>query len=174
MVRSLRRAQQVEKISFKALVDRHSTPVLNTALRIVGNPQCAHDVHQEVFLAILRRWHKFNGKTNWAAYLYRTTVRKAMEFVKRERLEVPLETQADWAVASQDPLGPLRDRELRQELLKHLSRLPERQADVFVLSRMEGLTERHIAEILGLSRETVKTHLQRALKRLRSELAHLI
>ncbi|MHC4638160.1 MAG: RNA polymerase sigma factor, partial [Planctomycetota bacterium] len=64
--------------------------------------------------------------------------------------------------------------ELRQELLKRLSKLPKRQADVFVLSRMEGLTERHIAEILGCSRETVKTHLQRALKRLRTELAHLI
>jgi RNA polymerase sigma-70 factor (ECF subfamily) len=164
----------VEDISFKTLVNRHSTPVLNTALRIVGNGQCAQDIHQEVFLAILRRWHKFNGKTNWPAYLYRTTVRKAMEFVRRQRLEVPLEAQADWAVAKEDPLGPLTDRELRQQLLKRLGNLPRRQADVFVLSRIEGLTERHIAEILGLSRETVKTHLQRALKRLRTELAHLI
>jgi RNA polymerase sigma-70 factor (ECF subfamily) len=164
----------VEEISFKALVDRHSAPVLNTALRIVGDPQCAQDVHQEVFLAILRRWHKFNGKTNWAGYLYRTTVRKAVEFVKRERLEAPLDTQADRAVAREDPVGPLRDRELRQELLKRLSKLPKRQADIFVLSRIEGLTERHIGEILGLSRETVKTHLQRALKRLRTELAQLI
>ena len=164
----------MEKMSFNTLVNRHSTPVLNTALRIVGNPQCAQDIHQEVFLAILQRWHKFNGKTNWAAYLYRTTVRKAMEFVKRERLEVPLEHQADCAVAREDPLAPLRDRELRQELLKRLSKLPRRQADVFVLSRIEGLTERHIAEILGCSRETVKTHLQRALKRLRNELGDLM
>ena len=164
----------MERISFKTLVNRHSTPVLNTALRIVGNPQCAQDIHQEVFLAILRRWHKFNGKTNWAAYLYRTTVRKAMDFVKRERLEVPLRHQAEWAVTREDPLGPLRDRELRQELLKRLSKLTKRQADVFVLSRIEGLGERHIAEIMGCSRETVRTHLQRALKRLRNELADLI
>jgi RNA polymerase sigma-70 factor (ECF subfamily) len=164
----------VEKISFKTLVDRHSTPVLNTAIRIVGNLQCAQDIHQEVFLAILRRWHKFNGRINWPAYLYRTTVRIAMDFVKRKRLEVPLADQGQWAVAKEDPLGSLRDRELRQELLKRLSSLPQRQADVFVLSRIEGLTERHIGEILGLSRETVKTHLHRALKRLRNELGHLL
>jgi RNA polymerase sigma-70 factor (ECF subfamily) len=164
----------VDKISFKTLVNRHSTPVLNTALRIVGNHQCAQDIHQEVFLAILKRWHKFNGKINWAAYLYRTTVRKAMELVKHKRLEMPLDNQAQWVAAREDTLGPLRDCELRQELLKRLSKLPARQVDVFVLSRIEGLTERHIAEILGLSRETVKTHLHRALKRLRNELAHLL
>ncbi|MHC4474969.1 MAG: RNA polymerase sigma factor [Planctomycetota bacterium] len=164
----------MEDISFKMLVDRHSTPVLNTAIRIVGNCQCAQDIHQEVFLAILRRWHKFNGKTNWPAYLYRTTVRKAMELVKRKRREVPLADQGQWAVAKEDPLGPLRDHELRQQLLKHLSNLPSRQADAFVLSRIEGLKNRQIAEIMGCSRDTVNTHLHRALKRLRNELADLL
>ena len=158
-------------MSFKVLVNLHSKSVLNTALRIVGNRQCAQDIHQEVFLAILRRWHKYNGVINWPAYLYRTTVRKAMEFIKRVRPEVTLEHQYEWSVAREDTLEPLRAHELRQELLKRLSKLPRRQADVFVLSRIEGLSERHIAEILGCSRETVKTHLHRALKRLRNELS---
>jgi RNA polymerase sigma factor (sigma-70 family) len=111
----------VEKVSFKALVNRHSKPVLNTALRIVGDFQCAQDIHQEVFLAILRRWHKFNGQTKWAAYLYRVTVRKAMELVKSRRFEAGLEGEAESAAAKEDTLGPLKDRELRQELLKRLS-----------------------------------------------------
>jgi len=164
----------VEKVTFKALVNRHSKPVLNTALRIVGDFQCAQDIHQEVFLAVLRRWHKFNGETKWAAYLYRATVRKAMELVKRRRSEVSLEDEAEWAAAKEDPLGPLKDRELRQDLLKRLSKLPRRQADTFVLSRIEGLTDRHIAEIMGCSRTTVNTHLHRALNRLRKELVHLL
>jgi len=158
-------------MSFKVLVNRYSKPVLNTALRIVGNQPCAYDIHQEVFLAILQRWHKFDGETNWSGYLYRVTVRKAMEFVKRKKPQALFGNQADWAVAKEDSLGPLRVHELRQELLKRLSKMPKPQADVFVLSRIEGLSQRHIAEIMGCSRETVKTHLQRAVKRLRTELA---
>jgi len=160
----------VEKISFKSLVDRHSAPVFNAALRILGNPNNAHDVHQEVFLAVLRRWHKFDAKTKWPAYLYRATVRKAMEYVKRSRREVPLSSLNDRAVVKENPDGPMRTGELQHELLRRLSKLPKRQADVFVLSRIEGLDNRRVAEIVGCSPEAARVHLCQAAKRLSSEL----
>ncbi len=159
------------KISFKELVEHYSTPVLKSAFRIVGNHQCAQDIHQEVFLAILRRWDRFNGQTNWGAYLYRVTVRKAMGFVKRSRLpEKRFGSLDDWAVMKEDPAGLLRSKELQHELLRRLSKLPRRQADVFVLSRIEGISDRQIAEIMNLAPQTVRVHLCRALERLRSEL----
>jgi RNA polymerase sigma-70 factor (ECF subfamily) len=160
----------VTKISFKELVEQYSTPVLKPAFRIVGNHQCAQDIHQEVFLAILRRWDRFNGQTNWGAYLYRVTVRRAMELVKRTRVEERVGSQDSWAVTKEDPAGLLRNKELQQELLRRLSKLPRRQADVFVLSRVEGLSDRQIAEIMDLAPQTVRVHLCRALERLRSEL----
>ncbi len=159
------------KILFKKLVEQYSTSVLKSASRIVGNHQCAQDIHQEVFLAILRRWDKFNSQTNWGAYLYRVTVRKAMEFVKRSRLPEERVGSADvWAAVEKTPLGLLRSKELQQELLRRLSKLPRRQADVFVLSRIEGMSDRQIAEIMNLAPQTVRVHLCRALERLRSEL----
>jgi RNA polymerase sigma-70 factor (ECF subfamily) len=60
--------------------------------------------------------------------------------------------------------------ELGHELLRRLSKLPRRQADVFVLSRIEGLSDKQIAEIMGLAAQTVRVHLCRALARLRSEM----
>ena len=78
-------------MSFKALVDNHSKAVMNTAIRILRDPQKAQDVHQEVFLKILRRWHKFNGDVNWPAYLYRTTVRTAVEIAKDSKAVPPPE-----------------------------------------------------------------------------------
>ena len=159
------------KISFKELVEQYSTPVLKSAFRIVGDQQYAQDIHQEVFLAILRRWDRFNGQTNWGAYLYRVTVRKAMGFVKRSRLpEKRFGSLDDWAVMKEDPAGLLRSKELQHELLRRLSKLPRRQADVFVLSRIEGISDRQIAEIMNLAPQTVRVHLCRALERLRSEL----
>ncbi len=52
-------------------------------LRVLRDANLAHDVHQEVFLAVWRRWDRYNGNVNWPAYLYRATVRKALEIARR-------------------------------------------------------------------------------------------
>ena len=73
------------KAEFEKVVHKYSKRVLNTAAKVLGNAQSAQDVHQEVFLSIWKRWHTYNGHTNWPAYLYRTTVRKALELTKKKR-----------------------------------------------------------------------------------------
>jgi len=158
----------VLKQDFKALINDYSTQVLNTAVRILGDTHKAQDVHQEVFLGIWQRWHKYDGQTNWKAYLYRTTVRKAIHLVKKSRTERLFEQQPEYT-SKQGPDESLRVAELQQKLAGCLAGLPKRQAEVFVLSRMEGLKAEKIAELLGCSQETVRVHLHRAMKRLARE-----
>jgi len=64
----------------------------------------------------------------------------------------------------------LRVAELQQKLAACLARLPKRQTEVFVLSRMEELKAEQIAELLGCSQETIRVHLHRAMKKLAREL----
>jgi len=161
----------VPKKDFRALVDQYSKQVLNTAMRILGDAQKAQDVHQEVFLAIWQRWHKYDGRTNWNAYLYRVTVRKAIQLAKQPRIEQLTEQGSKHSINREQPDGPLRVVELQQKLACYLARLPKRQAEVFVLSRIEGLKTEKVAELLGCSQETVRVHLHRALKRLAQELS---
>jgi RNA polymerase sigma-70 factor (ECF subfamily) len=155
---------------FENLVSAHSRRVLNLALRVLGDADLARDVHQEVFLAIWRRWPTYNGDINWNAYLYRVTVRKAMELAKRRR-SVPV--PADRGVPA-SPAGPdtaLRTEELHAQLQVALAKLPERQAEVFVLSRIEGLDHATIAEVLRCSPNTVRVHLHRAVERLAHDMS---
>ena len=159
------------QLSFKELVNDYSTAVLKTAIRILRDTQKAQDVHQEVFLAILRRWHKYNGQTNWGAYLYRVTVRKAIEAARQSKVEPPAEQHWENPTTRERPDGPLRTAELQQKLTASLAGFPKAQADVFVLSRIEGLAYQKIAEILDCSQATVRIHLHRALKRLARELS---
>jgi len=161
------------EISFKVLVNDYSKAVLNTATRILRDSQKAQDVHQEVFLEILRRWHKYNGDTNWGAYLYRATVRKAIEFAKQVKKDTSVENQL-YAKTQENPDESMRTAELQERLVACLTLLPKRQADVFVLSRIEGLRHEKISEILECSQETVRVHLHRALKRLAHELRDYI
>jgi RNA polymerase sigma-70 factor (ECF subfamily) len=161
----------VQKISFNELIDNYSSVVLRTAARILGNTQQAQDVHQEVFLEIWRRWHKYNGRTNWNAYLYRATVRSAIRFAKKAKT-VPHSRQQGEALANtSDPDDNMRVVELQRKLAGYLTKLPKRQADVFVLSRIEGLGNDKIAELLGCSQETVRVHLHRAVKQLARRLS---
>jgi RNA polymerase sigma-70 factor (family 1) len=160
----------VSKQDFRALVNDYGAQVLSTAMRILGNSEKAQDVHQEVFLAIWKRWHKYNGRTNWNAYLYRAAVRKAIEFAKQSKAEQSLWLQTKSGTGTDHPDGPLKTAELQQMLARHLERLPKRQSDVFVLSRIEGLKHDKIAEILGCSENTVRVHLHRAMKKLAQDL----
>jgi RNA polymerase sigma-70 factor (ECF subfamily) len=75
------------------------------------------------------------------------------------------------ATSTNGPDASLRTAELRQKLAGSLAKLPKRQAEVFVLSRMEGLRTEKIAEILGCSQKTVRVHLHRAAKRLTREMS---
>jgi RNA polymerase sigma factor (sigma-70 family) len=209
----------VSEQSFENLVNEHGQRVLRTALRVLRDESLAHDVHQEVFLAVWRRWHRYNGDVNWPAYLYRATVRKALELAQRRAVGgMPVRASGACAaslcrghpardsraasarpraagplcggtarrarhdaagtaagetpdgVTTSGPAEVLQADELQQRLAAALGRLPRRQADAFVLCRLEGLEAAEVAGIMGCAPETVRVHLHRALLRLAREL----
>ena len=156
-------------MNFKTLVNKYGPMVSNTALRILRDPQQAQDIHQEVFLEIWRRWHNFNGQTNWDAYIYKVTIRKAIKLAKQQKRNSSLEEQ-EHLTKLNEPDEQLKASELHKKLTKAIAKLPKRQAQVFILSRMEGLRAEKVAQMLECSSETVRVHLHRALKRLTKEL----
>jgi len=156
-------------LTFETIVNTFSKQVLDTAIRILGDRQKALDVHQEVFLAIWQRWHSYNGQTNWRGYLYRTTVRKAIELAQKSRKEISLDNLPD-QTSNEMPQSRLEKAELAKKITDGLSKLPQRQADVFVMAKIEGLKTEQIAQILQCSPDTVRVHLHRAIKTLAANL----
>jgi RNA polymerase sigma factor (sigma-70 family) len=155
--------------NFETIVNNYGKQVLNTAIRILGDRQKALDVHQEVFLAIWQRWNSYNGQTKWSSYLYRTTVRKAIELAKKSRKETPMENLPE-KISTDSPENHLKVKELREMITKGLLKIPDRQAEVFILAKIEGLKAEEISEILQCSPQTVRVHLHRAIKQLAEEL----
>jgi len=155
---------------FRTFLERYSRKVLTVAARVLGSTTDAQDVHQEVFLAIWRRWDTYDGQTDWGAYLYRTTVRKALELAKRSRSRRSLPVQSQLPTSRQGPDSRLRADELRERLAQSLAKLPRDQAMAFVLSRLEGLGAEEVAQVLGCSPGALKVRLHRATRRLAREL----
>lgn len=165
--------------SFENLVTEHGRQVLGTATRVLRDASLAHDVHQEVFLAVWRRWHRYNGNVNWPAYLYRATVRKALELARRRACSVPAgaylsstreEKITPDGVTTNEPGDAMQADELQHKLAAALARLPRRQAEAFILSRIEKRETAEVAKLLGCSEPTVRVHLHRAVMRLAIEL----
>jgi RNA polymerase sigma-70 factor (ECF subfamily) len=163
----------VSEQSFENLVHEYGPQVLRTATRVLHDASLAHDVHQEVFLSIWRRWHRYNGHVNWPAYLYRATVRKALQVAQQQpgrRAPARAVEETPLSATGNGPESDLQADELQQKLVAALARLPRRQADAFVLARLEELETAEIGGILGCSEPTVRVHLHRALRRLAREL----
>ncbi|MBN1506956.1 MAG: sigma-70 family RNA polymerase sigma factor [Sedimentisphaerales bacterium] len=159
---------------FEKLVNDHGRDVLNVALRVAGDPETAKDVYQEVFLAIWRRWHSFDGTVNWGPYLYRVTVRKALESVRARGTVADVPEGCERESAASNPDSGLRFTDLQRKLTESLAKLPKRQADVFVLSKIEGLDHSAVAETLHCSQNSVRVLLHRAVKRLAYEMSEYL
>lgn len=72
------------------------------------------------------------------------------------------------------PLGTLLERELEAQLSQALEKIPQQTRLVFNMSRNEEMTYEEIASMLGISVNTVKYHIKKALAILRDELGEYL
>jgi RNA polymerase sigma-70 factor (ECF subfamily) len=141
----------------------------NAALgRPLGDEELA-DLAQDVLVLLWTKLPSYAGKGSLETWSYRFCVLEIMNFLRRLRrrplaLDPPSQTVAGTdPEVEHDPAARLA-REETEALLRHLS---EREAEVVRLRHFEGLEAREVAEHLGLSLSSVKTHYYRALEKLR-------
>jgi RNA polymerase sigma-70 factor (ECF subfamily) len=153
---------------FESFFRGHHRVVVRLAQGVVGDPQRAQDVAQEVFLAAYRR---FPGDYEQAAGWVRVAaVHTALNQLRGERRRDKRELEARSTVRS---LPSAEDtvvvREERAQLRRVLRRLPRRSAAVLVM-RHGGMSYVEIAEALGVKVGQVGTLLRRAESALREEM----
>jgi len=152
----------------RAFRDHHRLVFL-TAYRITGNPGDAEDVLQTVFLRLLRRGRNADALENPESYLRRAAINAALDVIRSRQADqtVPLPDDSSAlqiAAARADVSG------LRQALARALAQLKPRPAEIFALRFLEGLSNRQIAETLGISQVLVAVIVHRTRLQLRKEL----
>lgn len=139
----------------------HHSLVFRTAYRITGNAGDAEDALQTVFLRLLRRGPKADPLDNAESYLRRAAINAALDVVRSRRIEatVPLPDDTSGMIpqapAQRDVSG------LRQALAQAMAQLKPRQAEVFALRFLEGMSNREIAKMLGISQVLVAVTVHR-------------
>lgn len=157
---------------FRALYAAHFDALLAYALRRVDQRQDAADVVADTFLVAWRRVDDLPPGDEAKLWLYgvarKIVFNQRRGRQRRDRLGVRLRDELS-GVVERDPADDTTD---RIAVRAALSRLGELDREVLTLTVWEELEPREIAEVLGVSAQTVRTRLYRARGRLRDTLGN--
>lgn len=157
--------------AFRTLFHAYRPGVFAVALKLLSSSSQAEDALQEIFLKIWLNREKLSGVYHFPSYLHTVTRNHLYNVLRRQaQEEVFLHQLTLPGPAEEDFLSPLSLRQLREMLQKVLATLTPQQKRVFELSRLEGLRHEEIADLLDISRETVKKHIGEALRVVREKM----
>jgi RNA polymerase sigma-70 factor (ECF subfamily) len=158
-----------------ALLERYWPAVFAYVLRRTGSRDAAADIAQDVFCRFWERRAGWRPGGSVRGLLFRiarnTAISQHRRGRARERATVGFaELYEDRAPA---PL-PAERAELRTALERAIAALPARRREVFQLRMVDDLSYDEVAEVMGISKQTVANQLSHALAALRLALAHLL
>ena len=163
-----------KKLPFEELFLPHLDAAYNLARWITGRDQDAQDIVQESYARAWKGFSKFRGG-NPRAWLLTIVRNTAYNWTKRylgEEKLIPFDEDLH-AVPVETPPSELPLEKRTQQLHRALDRLPREFREVLVLFEIEGWSYKAMATALGVPLGTVMSRLNRARRRLRTELTQV-
>lgn len=153
-------------VGFEDFLDAELPALTRYAAVLVGDRQGAHDVLADALVAAAARWERIAGLEHPAAYVRRMVTNVFLSGKRRGRLRsiFPAGSGTDLPERSTDPIRAVDDAD---ELRILISTLPRQQRAAIVLRYYLDATDQEIAEHLGCSAPTVRSHLSHAVRALR-------
>lgn len=158
-----------DKAAFRVIFNAFQQSIFNFLLYKVKDQALAEDLLQDTFLKLWENRKKLKEEESVKAYLYKIAsnlylnhLRHAAVVLKHHDEELAQKRNADQA----HPQFVLEEQEFHSQLIHAIETLPDRIKEVFLMSRIEALTNKEISERLGLSIKTIESHMGKALKML--------
>jgi RNA polymerase sigma-70 factor (ECF subfamily) len=169
--------------AFEVLLRRHRRPVFNFVLRYVRDPALAEDLLQETFLRVIKGADSYEVQSKFTTWLYTIARNLCVDASRRAKhrraqsLDAPLDAEEGGATL----LDVTRDgraavdrtvigKQLGERIQGAVEELVEEQREVFVMREVLNLSFKEIADIVGVSENTVKSRMRYALEKLRGAL----
>jgi RNA polymerase sigma factor (sigma-70 family) len=153
------------------LFEREGRSLVRLARLFVDDRNAAEDLVQEAFIRLARSAGRIKDDTKAAAYLRSIVLNLARDHNRRGLVSLRHRLPLDDERAQEVDELVLRDDQ--RQIIEALRDLPHRQRDCLVLRYYQELGIDDIADTLGISRNSVKTHLQRGLAAMESRLGDL-
>ena len=176
------RLQAGDQDAFQELFQKFSPRVLQYTRRLVGSEARAEEVTQDVFVQVFRFRQRYRPESRFSTWLYTIATNLCLNEIRRpeRRLRVDLWKERDGEERGEGPqladpaaITPeegAAGRELARQLEAAVGDLPPKQRAALLLSRVDGLAYRDVAEALGCTEGAVKALLFRATQSLKKTL----
>lgn len=161
-----------EEDAFCELYAAYKNRLIYFAMRFLKSREYAEDIFQDAFTIVWQRRRFINPDASFSAYLY-TIVRNRIlnqlrDLSYQDKLREQILSQAvNYTNETRDEIIA---NDLRQFISCALQQLTPRQREIFEMSREQQMSHREIAEVLGISVNTVQESISISLKTLRAYL----
>ena len=157
--------QQDYKNYFKSVFHLYYSPLCNYALKITGSPEIAEDLVQNLFLQLYEK-NSLSKISEIEKYLIRSIKYKCIDYLRSNNKYKKVNfDESDHKVA--ETASEISEEDIEPLLHYFAAKLPEKTREVFLLSRISGMTYKEISEELSISVKTVETQMGRALRLLK-------
>ena len=169
----IKRLKRGDTFAFDEIYRKYTKKIYSISLSYLKNKEDAEGVVQEVFLNLWRKRADLKDQSNFDAYLFTityNTIRKRFRKLSRER-KYQENYSRTISIGDDSTNAEIEYKNLVELAETAISRLSERQKEVYHLNMQEGMTSEEISKKLGISRRTVENHLYRAKAYLKKSLS---
>lgn len=169
------------KRNFNSVYNEYHLLVYNVALNYAQNIEDAEEITQDVFLKVHESLSDFKENSSIKTWLYRITINQSLDFIKRKNSKKRFfifgkKSQNEFELTNvsnfEHPGILLEQQEDAKVLFLVINTLPENQKTAFILSKVDGLSNPEVSEIMEMSISAVESLVFRAKKELKEKLSH--
>lgn len=156
--------------AFDWFYHRYKQPVYANIFKLVRDHPAAEDILQEVFVKLWEHRQQLQADKSVSGWLFVVSYNAALSFLRQKVKEARVVTVQAELEETAEP-----ERTVDEELVRHqlakieeaVDRLPARKQQVFRLLRFEGKSSEDVAELLGISVQSVRDYLKQATRTVR-------
>ena len=171
----IQRILEGDDAAFACLVRKYQKRVHALAWRKIGDFHIAEDITQETFLKAYRELATLKNPSQFPGWLYVITNRCCLAWLRKKRIQTQSLEETNMAIAEKTSYSSYVATEqsesaaaAKRELVKNLlAKLKESDRTVVTLYYFGEMTYEEIGEFLGMSADTVRMRVRRALQRLK-------
>ena len=158
--------------AFEKLYFKYCKKLYNFAFSICKNREDAEGLVQLVFMKVWEKRTEIDTELSFSGYIFRIAKNSLLNKIKKKINE---KVYLDYLLSRPEDLSNSVEKnimflELNIEIERLINNIPEKRRNIFLLSRMEGLTYREIAAKLNISVNIVNTQISKSLEELRDSL----
>lgn len=157
------------KEEFQDCFDKHFEAIRNYLYYRSGDAELATDLAQDVFLRIWEKRISYE-RNSIKGLLYKIAGDLFVSYLRKMKTKNEYLKSLSFAFKTEESASRIDYEQLKKQYEQALAKLPEKQRTVFLMSRMNGLTYKEIAESLTISVKAVEKRMRNALEKLRAGL----